>query len=280
MISLILTIFCSTSIALILKYNDAHKGNPIILLAGNYFVASILSLIFLSLTSEVVYSVETLGFGALIAFLFVFSFFAFAKAVNVAGAALSTVSSRLSVIIPILLSIYFYHESPTNKQIIGFLFTLLTIIFSYFSLKEVSNGKLRLIDYSYVFVLLLGIGLADFSIKIFQQWRPLSEKSFFLFSIFTFSFIYSSGFIVFKRIPFEKNTIIRGGILGIPNIFSTFFLLGALAQLPAIVVYPVTNIGIILFTTIGAGIIWNEKLNRMGKCALILGIISIVLLGL
>ena len=197
-----------------------------------------------------------------------------------AGAALSTVSSRLSVVVPIIFSIFIYHENPNYKQVIGFVFTFLTILFFYFSLKELPRGHLRLIDYLYLFALLPGIGFADFSVKIFQQWRPITEKSFFLFSIFTFSCIYVSGFILVKRIKFEKDTLIRGGILGIPNIFSTYFLLGALTKLPAILVYPITNIGIILLTMFGAALIWNEKLNVFGKYALFLGIISIVLLGL
>jgi len=44
---LLLTILCSTSIALILKYSDIKKEEPIILLAGNYLVATVISLIIL-----------------------------------------------------------------------------------------------------------------------------------------------------------------------------------------------------------------------------------------
>ena len=67
--------------------------------------------------------------------------------------------------------------------------------------------------------------------------------------------------------------------MGVPNNFSTFFLLGALTQLQAIIVYPVTNIGIIVLTTLGAAIIWKERLNIFGKWALIVGIIAIFLLS-
>ncbi len=77
MIPLLLTILCSTSIALILKHSDTKQGNPIVLLAGNYLTASIIGLI-LMLLKDASHSIETLIFGALLGLLFVASFFAFA----------------------------------------------------------------------------------------------------------------------------------------------------------------------------------------------------------
>ena len=120
----------------------------------------------------------------------------------------------------------------------------------------------------------------DFCMKIFNEWRPASEKPLFLTSIFTFSFIYMLSYSLIKRIVFNKSTVIRGAILGVPNIFSSFFLLGALAQLPAILVYPVSNIGIILLSTVGAIFFWNERLNNFGKWALVSGLVAIILLSM
>ena len=94
MIPLILTILCSTSIALILKQNDSRGGNTIVLLCGNYFVASIVSLYFLLSTNDNFYSVQTLLFGTVLGIFFVVTFFAYARAVGLAGTSLATVSSR------------------------------------------------------------------------------------------------------------------------------------------------------------------------------------------
>ncbi len=71
---LLLTILCSTSIALILKYSDTKKGEPIVLLAGNYLVALLIGLILLILNDTKIFSVETLIFGAGLGLLFVFHF--------------------------------------------------------------------------------------------------------------------------------------------------------------------------------------------------------------
>jgi drug/metabolite transporter (DMT)-like permease len=214
----------------------------------------------------------------LLAVLFVLAFFAFAKAVSVAGTAMAAVSSRLSVIVPILLSIVFFDEKPSLWQLLGFIFTLITILLFYQSLKvnEKKPGHIR--DYVYLLGVLTGIGINDFFMKVFQHWRGETEKPFFLFTIFFFAFLYTFGYVQLKKISIDRNTALLGGVLGIPNIFSSYFLLSALAVLPGIIVYPVTNIGIILLTAVAAALLWKERLNRQGLFALISGILAIILL--
>ena len=280
MIPLILTILCSTTITLLLKYNDEKKGTAIVLLTANYFVATIITLLFLLFTPNNSYSIVTLLFGALLAFMFVFSFFMFTKAVSVAGAALASVSARLSVVIPIVFSMIFFNEKANYFHIPGFIFTLFTTFLFYYSLRNGSPTKTaKLTDYLYLLFLLMGIGLNDFCMKIFEQKRPETDTSFFLFGIFFFAFIYSAIYVFVNKIKIERQTLAIGAVLGVPNIFSSFFLLGALTQLPAIIVYPVSNIGIILLTTLAAAIIWKERLNPFGKCALISGLVAILLLS-
>jgi len=279
MISLILTISCSTSIALILKHNDTKKGDALILLMGNYFVAALISLIFVLTNSSNFYSSSTLIFGLILGAFFVLAFFAFAKAVGSAGTALATVSSRLSLIVPITFSILLYGEQPGTFQIAGFLFSLVTIFFFYTSLKRHTLGNLKFIDYFYLLLVLFGIGLNDFAMKIFQQWRGNVEKPFFLFIIFGSAFIYTAAILLLRKKSVDKRTFLYGAILGVPNMFSSFFLIGALDALPAIFVYPVVNIGIIIATALLALMIWREKLNAYGILALGSGIIAIIFLS-
>ena len=279
MLPLFLTILCSTSIALILKHSDTKQGEPIVLLAGNYLTASVIGLL-LMLLKDTSYSVETFIFGALLGFLFVASFFAFAKAVAAAGTALATISSRLSVIIPIVFSIIFFDEQPSTLKLIGFLFTGITFVFFYFSLLKQNNSSTEKGKYFLLLFVLISIGINDFSMKVFKDTRPETDEPFFVFIIFFFAFIYSSLFILLKKIRIDKTIFITGVGLGVPNVFSTIFLLAALSQLPAIFVYPSINIGIILFTAIGAYVLWREGMNKFGIAALISGVIAILLLSI
>lgn len=279
MLPLLLTIICSSSIALILKHSDTKQGKPIVLLAGNYLAASVIGFI-LMIIIDTSYSTETLLFGAILGLFFVASFFAFAKAVATAGTALATISSRLSVVIPIMFSIIIYNEQPSTLKVIGFLFTAVTFVLFYFSLLEQSNSSTKKASYILLLFVLIAIGINDFSLKVFKNTRPESEESFFVFTIFLFAFIYSAMFISIKKIKIDKRTFLTGVILGVPNVFSTIFLLAALTHLPAIFVYPTINIGIMILTAFGAYTLWKEKLNKAGLAALISGIFAITFLSL
>lgn len=141
MINLLLTILCSTAIALLLKLNETRKGEPLLFLAGNYLAASILGAIFFFNNGESQFEYEPILFGAGVAILFVMSFFAFAKGVKIAGTALATVSSRLSVVIPIVLAVIFFGEIPQTKHYFGFFLTIITLLFFYRSLKQAGGRQ-------------------------------------------------------------------------------------------------------------------------------------------
>jgi hypothetical protein len=70
-----------------------------------------------------------------------------------------------------------------------------------------------------------------------------------------------------------------GLVLGIPNVLATTFLLSALTLFPAILVFPLMNVGIILSTTLIAFLIWKEKLSRWAILALVSGILAILFLS-
>jgi drug/metabolite transporter (DMT)-like permease len=212
--------------------------------------------------------------------LFVASFFAFAKAVAHAGTALATISSRLSVIIPIVFSIIIFDEQPSTLKLFGFLFTGITFVFFYFSLLEQNNSSTNKGKYLLLLFVLIAIGINDFCMKVFKNIKPETEETFFVFTIFFFALVYSTLFIVIKKIKIDKRTFFTGIALGVPNVFSTIFLLAALSQLPAIIVYPVINIGIIIVTAIGAYVLWRDGMNKTGVAALISGILAILLLSI
>jgi drug/metabolite transporter (DMT)-like permease len=279
MIFVFLAILCSTSIALLLKHNATKKGDPLVLLAGNYLVAAIIGLLLYLLDESATVSFNAAIFGFILGLFFVGGFFSFARAVAISGTALATVSSRLSVIVPVVLSIAFYNEIPGVLRYVGFLFTLITILLFYMSIKKGKDSH-RDKHLLYLILVLLGVGIADFGMKIFEMSWTENDKSFFLFSLFFSAFVYSSIIIKLKKIKFEKNTFATGAMVGVPNMFSSFFLISALSRLPAIMVYPVANIGIIILTTILANLFWHEKLNKFGLLSLLAGLIAIVLLGI
>lgn len=280
MLFLILAILCSSSLALILKHGHVKNANIVLLINGNYAAASLISLVFIIFKYGFQYSIEAILFGSALGILFAVTFVLYSKSIHLAGTALATVSARLSVLIPVLLSIIIFGESPNIKMIFGFALALATLYLFYLSLKNHGPKAERLGKYFYLFGLLTGIGFIDFSLKIFERNFPIDEKGVFVFSIFFSAFIYTITYLIVKKISFDKGTFNLGLMLGVPNVLSIHFLLAALSVLPAIIVFPIQNIGVIVLTAIAAYLIWQEKINLYGKIAIAFGIAAILLLKL
>lgn len=280
MIFLILAIFCSSSLALILKQGRVKNANTVLLINGNYATASFFSLMFIIFKYGFHYSTEVILFGSVLGILFAGTFVIYSKAISLAGTALATVSARLSVFIPVLLSILLFGENPNIKMVFGFVLALVTLYLFYLSLKNHGTAEGRKGKYLYLLALLVGIGFVDFSMKIFEQNFPIAEKGVFVFTIFFSAFIYTLIYLVIKKISFDKSTFNLGLILGVPNVLAIHFLLAALSELPAIIVFPIQNIGVIVITAVAAYLIWKEKINLYGRIAIAVGIAAILLLKL
>lgn len=280
MINLALTVLCSSCIAIILKINSNRKGNSLLLITGNYLTASIIGFLLFLNDPSAVSTTDLIPFGVGLSFLFVGSFFAFSVSVKLSGAAISTVSSRVSVIIPTLLSILIYSETPKTLQIIGLILTIVTVILFYLSVANSEYKGNRVKSFFFLMLILLGIGFADFFMKVFQVNWESNYKQWFLFWIFFSSFILTSLLSILQRVSFFKKTFLLGMIMGIPNLFSSYFLIESLRTFPGVFVYPFVNISIILLTALIVKFFWKEYWNKFTILALVVGAVSALLLNL
>jgi multidrug transporter EmrE-like cation transporter len=83
------------------------------------------------------------------------------------------------------------------------------------------------------------------------------------------------------RFVFSWRHVAGGLILGVPNYGSMLFLLMALdSGLEGSFVFPVINVGIIIFTTIGAVWLFREHLSNLNRIGIALAVASIALISL
>ena len=71
-----------------------------------------------------------------------------------------------------------------------------------------------------------------------------------------------------------------GAAIGIPNFFSSKFLLRSLADLPAVVVYPSFSIATILITTLVGVCFFKERLRKLQWLALAAIVAALFLLNI
>ena len=303
MFYLIIAIICSASIAFIFKYSERHNTNQYLVTSSNYFTAFIISLVMIynkrllsglvkeeALLSEfrlalsgndyiltsyasVVWGIIVGGISGLFFFL---SFTYYQKSVKENGIGLSGTFSKLGILIPMIFSIIIWREFPTPIQWVGIVLALVSIVIVNLSFESLNKLDLNMT----IILLFIFGGMAEFSNKIYQKYALSEYKDIFLFAIFFVAFMISIFYTFKKKVKWNKRDILTGIAVGIPNLFSSYFLILSLDTLKASVAFPIFSAGGILLINIGGFLLFKEKIANKNKLAIGLIIIALVLMNI
>ena len=83
----------------------------------------------------------------------------------------------------------------------------------------------------------------------------------------------------FKKEKPRGADLLFGVLIGVPNYFSSRFLLLSLEQVPAVVAYPVFSIGTLLIISLIGLAVFHERLSSQKLCAMVLIAVSLFLLN-
>lgn len=256
-----------------------REGNRFALAAINYFIALITITLITRFwqASNVSAVIVFLGFFG--GFCYAVSLLAFMYAIGSLGMSSPTAISRLSVLIPILSSIFLWQEKPSKFQVGGILLSFLSIFVIHKSstsqhYKYSNHGK----NVSIILFLFLTMGGVGFLLKLFQEFAKETDKGIFLAFVFGFAAVITFGFVCIRKIPIKKSEIILGSLLGVINAVTGLNLILALYRLPGIFVFSISSSAVITITTLIGIIVWKEHLSAQGAFGIVLAIIALVLI--
>lgn len=277
---LTLSAIFSLSVAQFLKIVEIRSLRILNVLVINYLVAVVISFFSTDWSgfSEQTGLIPILGHSAILGFLFIANFIIYSKSIDKNGMGISIAAMRMSLVFPILLSLLIYKEDITTGLIVGILLSFVSLILLVPSSKR--NRKTQL-KFAVLPVLLFFIsGITDSGLKIFEQeFSMFFDESQFLASLFFFAFITGS-VILFARnqFNFKMKELIYGVLLGVVNLYSSYFILLALKEIPGSVVFPLVNLSIVFVGTFIGVIFWKDRPDTRQWIGLALASISIFLL--
>lgn len=300
---LVFAIVCSSAIAILFKYSEKINTQMYVVTSANYLIAFVTSIIMIifkemykvapqggSFFSEISKAFgpgdyimsphASLMWGLIIgpvAGMFFFSSFIFyQKSVKDNGVSLSGTFSKLGILVPMVFSIIIWKEIPSAIQTFGIILTIIAIILVNQSSEE--NLKFS-INTSLMALFFLG-GMAEFSNKIYQKYAMIEYKEMFLFMVFFSAFLISTYYIFKEKCKITKKDIAVGFAVGIPNLFTSYFLIMALDTIKATLAFPVFGAGTILVITGSGVVLFKEKISFKNKIATGLVVVAIILMNI
>lgn len=279
MINLILAIVTSSLISLFMRVSEKQVNNTLAMFVSNYLICTILSKVYIRDVS--VFAVSdgsafAIGLGIVGGIFFLLSFYLLRFNIQKNGVVLSATFMKLGVLVPTLMAVLVFHEVPKTFQIVGFLLALCAIVIINGGKDESGTKKQGL----WLIILFLAGGFTDSLANIYDKAGAPDLKNQYLFFIFVTATLLCVILLIIQKYRPTAAELLWGALIGIPNYYSTRFLLLALGDFPAILVYPVYNIAVIMVVSLVGILVFKEKLDKRKSAGMGMILTAIILLNL
>ncbi len=278
----VLNIIASTSLFLLFKFFTKRNIDTRLAIVINYLTASFCAFIYLN--KPIIHNEpEHVIISAVLGLLFVSVFWLMARTAQTAGIAVSSISSKMSMIIPVMAGIMLYNEQLGLIKALGMLLGLAAVYMSSIGSNQAIKVNRGI---PFAIMLFLGAGMIDTAIKFIQHsYGNRMEINHISLLIFLFAGLWGIFFFLAGRFTILKlnllHTVLGGLVLGVVNYISIIALLKAL-EMPGTdsgAIFGLINISVVLLSSLLAWMIFGEKFNLQKKIGLGLAIISIAALS-
>ncbi|XZF14043.1 EamA family transporter [Chitinophagaceae bacterium MMS25-I14] len=285
MIFLLLTILLNTVLSAIMKLFPRFGLNALQVIVTNYWVCVITGSLFLGhfpINASSLHQPWTpwallMGIG----FICIFNLLAYSTKKD--GITTTTVANKLSLVIPVLFSIWLYHEHASWLRWTGIVLAFPAVYLTT-RVKEEHKENPSLL---WPVLLFIGSGLLDTLVKYVEQgYLPTSDVQA-AFTIHLFGVAAVAGTLLVSYLiltgkqTFAWKNVLGGIVLGVPNYFSIYFLIRMLNSnfIASSAAIPVNNIGIVVASTLMAIIFFREHVTGIRIAGLVLSLLSIILIA-
>ena len=275
MIALSFTIILTTILFLVFKEFSKRDINTHQAITFNYLTAALIALFIGDVNYNVTNLVNEDWFYSTIALgaFFIVMFNIMAITTQKLGISISSMASKMSLIIPVIGAVIFQNASIGIYKIAGIIIAIVAVYLTF--KKSGSTAKPTL-----AIILFFGAGILDMWLDFIRNNYLSSNIDFNLFIVTVFFTAFGMGLfkVIWEGKRILRKNIVAGIVLGVPNYFSIYFVLLALENLGGIYVFPILNIGVVLLSAIISWLFYQEQMSKTNWMGIGLACLSIVII--
>ena len=278
MLNLLLAIASSALVSITMRFSEGKIKNNIAMLAVNYLMCSFLAWGYTGFGSFRPLELgrqTTVILGSINGVLYLAGFLLLQRNIRVNGVVLSATFIKLGLLVSMAVSVIFFGERPEIWQWAGFALAVAAIVLMNYRPGEGKAGNM-----AGLILLLLAGGGGDAMSKIFEELGNPAFSGHFLLTTFLMALGLCLMLFGLRKEAAGIREVLFGLLIGIPNFFSAKFLLGALKDIAAVVVYPVYSVATILAVTVTGVLVFREKLEKRQWIALAMILVALALLNI
>lgn len=284
MLYLILAIVFSTGVFVAMRLFERFKLNNHQALMWNYVFAAGTGFLMCKQLDTPAQLVDESWFGLsiLTGFWFIFTYLLMTASTQRSGVTVTSLSSKLSVVLPTLAGVVLFSEKLNFVATMGIVLALVALVLVVGG-KNTTNKDIK-INWLLPVLIFFGTGTGDILMKLTEQQNTSDDMSFMIAFIYFIAMLFGILIVAHDLIRGKskwqwKNAI--GGIgLGVINFFSTFCVYHAMRCFDNVVLFPIYNIGVVSLTALTGWLLFKEKLTWKNYLGLAIAIIAVILITL
>lgn len=289
MIYLLLAILFSTAIFVVMRLFsrfdiDNHQG-----LAWNYATATGIGYLMSALNGPVTSPVGEAWFplSLLTGFWFILTYVLMVVSSQRSGVTVTSLSSKLSVVIPTLFGVLILKETLGVLPAIGIALALVALVLVVGGKKGAENETSKAKPSVWIALLPVFIffstGIGDVLMKITEKANTAADLTPMIAFIYGVSFLFSLLLVGFdlakKKSKWQWKNMVGGIILGGVNFFSTYFVYQSMRVFDNVVLFPIYNIGVVCLTALCGWLLFKEKLTWKNYLGLGIAVVAVILIA-
>lgn len=275
MIWILISILMAAAFGNIMRHAQQHGRNMAWVGAWNYAAAAVVSWLFWIAQGFQPLTWYAICYGIITGVSFIAAYFLLVPCLRTAGVGITQAVAQLSVILPIVASIFIWGEKPGLICSIGL--ALILVAFPLLACgkavpQSVTGGKFWVL-----LVLFITEGIASLLMKAYSQAVPGREAA---YLCFVFTTAAAGNIILAARMTRPYRADIKYGVsLGLVNVVACVTFLFALGQLPGFIVFPSISIGGILLASLLAMFLWGERYRGLALWGMALAVLALILIN-
>jgi drug/metabolite transporter (DMT)-like permease len=312
---LALKVLCSVGVGLTVRH-AAYKGiNRLGMIRINYAAGAIIAFLLLIVRPEVGVSRNTLWIALVAGVSYAATMLLWSQAISRSGIAKTVGFTRMSVIIPVLVSMLVWKEIPRLTQGVGIVLGVVALFITGRrpardcpqEFPAGNSGAVRSPGTAWgspglrgtkpwgspsaagdaqpagpllLAGLFLASGVAALSTKLFQELCPARENLHFQALLFIVAFIVATVSYYSYRERTDRKSLEWGWVLGTVNVGSSIFMVLALGLVAGPLAFPISAAAEVAALAILGRVVWKEPLDRLSIIGLGMTLVALVLVQL
>ena len=222
------------------------------------------------------------GLSILTGFWFIFTYLLMTASTQRSGVTVTSLSSKLSVVLPTLAGVVLFSEKLNFVATMGIVLALVALVLVVGG-KNATNKDIK-INWLLPVLIFFGTGTGDILMKLTEQQNTSDDMGFMIAFIYFIAMLFGFLVVAFDLIrgksKWQWKSAIGGITLGVINFFSTFCVYNAMRCFDNVVLFPVYNIGVVCLTALTGWLLFKEKLTWKNYLGLAIAIIAVILITL